>query len=106
MYVSSSRGEDLLALGDARAYEGRVVLGDERDVQLLGVVGEVRRGGLTHGRAVGRVHLAEVGDDELGFARAVLEEVRQLGRALDARNRKLGSVVRPEHATGQYDQKN
>lgn len=61
-------GVDLLAGSDAGANLGRIVFADPADVQVLAIVGKIRRGGLANGLAVVRVELFKDGDDSLGLA--------------------------------------
>jgi hypothetical protein len=64
----------------------RFLVADESDIKILVVVGEVRLRSFRRRCAVAGRVLAKIRNTELGFARMILKEVSQFGRAMDAGN--------------------
>ena len=71
-------------LGQASSYQIPVVFADEDDVEILVVVGEVRRRGLAYRCAVTGPVLAEIGDLETGIGGRTVQILFNPGRARDS----------------------
>src|SRR5712691_7610267 len=68
-----------------RPHLARLVMTHHDDIQILFVIGEIGACGFGSGRAVARKKLPEIGNHELRLARAVLQKVIELRRAMHSR---------------------